>query len=155
MGDMPTKVLLATDGSAGSVDAARRAAGIARAFGAELHVVHVTPTTRPQKLPHHPSGAYAEELDTHEEDLPWAQELLDGQVRKLEEGGATVAKAYLTEGRPDAEVIALAEDIGADMIVVGSRGLGSLRRRPIGSVSSSVAAHAHCPVLVVRGGQPG
>jgi nucleotide-binding universal stress UspA family protein len=148
MGDLPTKILLATDGSAGSVDAARRAAGMARAFGAQLHVVHVMPTMRPQ----HPSGAYAEELGMHEEDLPWAQELLDGQVRKLEEGGATVAKAYLGEGQPDAEVVALAEDIGADMIVVGSKGLGSLRRRSIGSVSSSVAAHAHCPVLVVRGG---
>jgi nucleotide-binding universal stress UspA family protein len=128
---------------------------MARAFGAELHVVHVMPTTRPRQRSQHPSGSYAEELGTHEEDLPWAQELLDGQVRKIEEGGTTVAKAYLGEGRPDAEVVALAEDIGADMIVVGSRGLGSLRRRPIGSVSSSVAVHAHCPVLVVRGGQPG
>ena len=152
MGELPTKILLATDGSAGSADAARRAAGMARAFGAELHVVHVMPTTRAQQRAHHPSGAYAEDLGTHEEDLPWAQELLDGQVRKLEEGGTAVAKAYLSEGEPDAEVVALAEDIGADMIVVGSRGLGSLRRRPIGSVSSSVATHAHCPVLVVRGG---
>jgi nucleotide-binding universal stress UspA family protein len=118
-----------------------------RAFGAQLHVVHVMPTTRP----HYPSGAYAEQLGMHEEDLPWAQELLDGQVRKIEEGGTAVVKAYLGEGEPDAEVVALAEEIGADMIVVGSRGLGRLRR-PIGSVSSSVAAHAHCPVLVVRGG---
>jgi nucleotide-binding universal stress UspA family protein len=49
-------------------------------------------------------------------------------------------------------VVALGEDIGAGMIVVGSRGMGRLRR-PIGSVSSSIAAHAHCPVLVVRGAQ--
>ena len=55
------------------------------------------------------------------------------------------------DGEPDAEVVALGEDIGADMIVVGSRGMGRLRR-PIGSVSSSIVAHAHCPVLVVRGG---
>ena len=52
-------------------------------------------------------------------------------------------------GEPDAEVISLGEEIGASMIVVGSRGGGRLRR-PIGSVSSSIAAHAHCPVLVVR-----
>jgi nucleotide-binding universal stress UspA family protein len=77
--------------------------------------------------------------------------LLDGQVRKIEEEGANVAKTYLRTGEPDAEVVALGEDIGADMIVVGSRGMGRLRR-PIGSVSSSIVAHAHCPVLVVRGG---
>jgi nucleotide-binding universal stress UspA family protein len=46
-------------------------------------------------------------------------------------------------------VVALAEEIGADLIVAGSR-VKSPLRRPIGSVSSSIAAHAHCPVLVVR-----
>lgn len=50
----------------------------------------------------------------------------------------------------DAEVVALAEEIGADLIVAGGRGTSPLRR-PIGSVSGSIAAHAHCPVLVVRG----
>ena len=148
MSDPPTRILLATDGSASSVEAARKAAGMAHAFGAELHVVHVMPVTQP----YHLVGTDAEGPSLYEEDKQWAQELLDGQVRKLEEEGANVAKAYLRTGEPDAEVVALGEDIGADMIVVGSRGMGRLRR-PIGSVSSSIVAHAHCPVLVVRGAQ--
>jgi nucleotide-binding universal stress UspA family protein len=120
---------------------------MAHAFGAELHVVHVMPVTQP----YHLLGTDAEGPSLYEEDKQWAQELLDGQVRKIEEEeGVNVAKAYLKTGEPDAEVIALGEDIGADMIVVGSRGMGRLRR-PIGSVSSSIVAHAHCPVLVVRG----
>ena len=147
MSDLPTKILLATDGSAGSVKAARRAAGMAHAFGAELHVVHVMPVTQP----YHLLGSDAEGPRMYEEDLQWAQELLDGQVRKIEEEGAKVTKAYLRTGEPDAEVVALGEDIGVDMIVVGSRGMSPLRR-PIGSVSSSIATHAHCPVLIVRGG---
>lgn len=147
MSDLPTKILVATDGSAGSVKAARRAAGMAHAFGAELHVVHVMPVTQP----YHLVGADAEGPSMYEEDLQWAQELLDGQVRLVEEEGAKVTKAYLRTGEPDAEVVLLGEDIGVDMIVVGSRGMSRLRR-PIGSVSSSIATHAHCPVLIVRGG---
>ena len=147
MGDPPTKILLATDGSASSAKAARRAARMAHAFGAELHVVHVMPVTQP----YHLVGSDAEGPSLYEEDLRWAQQLLDGQVRKIEEEGASVTKVHLRTGEPDAEVIGLAEDIGADMIVVGSRGTSPLRR-PIGSVSSSIATHAHCPVLIARGG---
>jgi nucleotide-binding universal stress UspA family protein len=146
MSDLPTKILLATDGSASSDRAAHRATEMAHAFGAEVHVVHVMPVSQP----YHLVGTDAEGPTMYEEDLQWAQELLDGQVSKIEEDGAHVTKAYLRTGEPDAEVVALAEDIGADMIIVGSRGMSRLRR-PIGSVSSSIVAHAHCPVLVIRG----
>ena len=91
MSDLPTKILLATDGSASSVNAAHRAAGMAHAFGAELHVVHVMPVTQP----YHLVGTDAEGPSLYEEDKQWAQELLDGQVRKIEEEGANVAKTYL------------------------------------------------------------
>ena len=52
-------------------------------------------------------------------------------------------------GRADEEIILLAEEIGADLVVMGSRGLRGVRRALIGSVSDSVVRHAHCPVLVV------
>ncbi|MFL5990716.1 MAG: universal stress protein [Rubrobacteraceae bacterium] len=44
----------------------------------------------------------------------------------------------------------MSEEIGATMIVMGSRGLGAVRRALMGSVSDSVVRHAHCPVLVMR-----
>jgi nucleotide-binding universal stress UspA family protein len=44
----------------------------------------------------------------------------------------------------------LAEEIGADLIVIGSRGFGGLKRALLGNVADSVVRHAHCPVLVVR-----
>jgi len=53
-------------------------------------------------------------------------------------------------GVPDEEIVVLAEELGADLVVLGSRGLGGMRRTLIGSVSDSVVRHAHCPVLVVR-----
>jgi nucleotide-binding universal stress UspA family protein len=53
------------------------------------------------------------------------------------------------EGR-DQAIVRLAEEIGAGLIVMGSRGLGGVRRALMGSVSDSVVRHAHCPVMVVR-----
>jgi nucleotide-binding universal stress UspA family protein len=145
MNDFPRKILLATDGSRSAALAARRAAEVAQAFGSELHVVHVVPVAQP----YHLLSADVESSSLYEEDMQWAREMLDGQAKPIEESGGEVAKTYLREGEPDAEVISLGEEIGASMIVVGSRGLSRLRH-PIGSVSSSIAAHAHCPVLVVR-----
>jgi nucleotide-binding universal stress UspA family protein len=48
------------------------------------------------------------------------------------------------------EIVHLAEDIEAGLVVMGSRGRGGIRRALMGSVSDSVVRHAHCPVLVVR-----
>jgi len=61
-----------------------------------------------------------------------------------------VARAHLRVGRPDKEIVDLAEEIDAGLVVVGSRGLGGVRRALVGSVSDSVVRHAPCPVLVVR-----
>ena len=60
------------------------------------------------------------------------------------------AQAHLSEGAPAAEIVTLGEEMGVGLIVVGTRGLGGVRRALMGSVSDSVVRHAHCPVLVVR-----
>ena len=51
---------------------------------------------------------------------------------------------------PDRAIVRLGEEIGAGLIVMGSRGRGGMRRVLINIVSDSVVRHAHCPVLVVR-----
>ena len=61
-----------------------------------------------------------------------------------------VAGAHVAVGRPDAEIVRVAEEIGAGLVIVGSRGLGPIGRAVMGGVSDSVVRHAHCPVLVVR-----
>jgi nucleotide-binding universal stress UspA family protein len=76
--------------------------------------------------------------------------LLDTQVEEIEAAGGSVAQTHLRAGKPAEEIVALGEELGAGLIVVGSRGRGGLRRALIGSVSDSVVRHAHCPVLVVR-----
>jgi nucleotide-binding universal stress UspA family protein len=146
----PAKILLATDGSEEADLAAQSAADLAaRTGGSELHVVHVG-----KELTH---GGY---VGVQVGPLPaGSQELLDREARKLLEAqlermrdaaGASEAEAHLMSGRADEEIVVLAEQMGADLVVMGSRGLGGVRRALIGSVSDSVARHAHCPVLVVR-----
>ena len=69
---------------------------------------------------------------------------------KIEASGGEVEGSHLNAGRPAAEIVALAEQIGAGLIVMGARGVGGIRRALMGSVSDSVLRHAHCPVLMVR-----
>jgi nucleotide-binding universal stress UspA family protein len=144
MSIFPTKVLLATDGSEEAALAGRTAADLAQKTGSELHVVHVL------SLPldtHDPSSFEPEVLARLEER---ERTSLEDLVRKIEASGGVVEGSHLTAGRPDAEIVALAEEIGAGLIVMGSRGVGGIRRALVGSVSNSVVRHAHCPVMMVR-----
>jgi len=64
--------------------------------------------------------------------------------------GGTVAGSHLATGDASREIVHLAEDLDAGLVVMGSRGRGGIRRALMGSVSDAVVRHAHCPVLVVR-----
>jgi nucleotide-binding universal stress UspA family protein len=79
-----------------------------------------------------------------------ARTRLKEQVQKISETGAEIAQTHARVGFPDVEIVGLAEELGAGLIVVGSRGRGGLRRALMGSVSDSVVRHAPCPVMVVR-----
>ena len=157
MSIFPTKVLLATDASEVADLAARTAAELADKTGSELHVVHVFGIT--PWYPAYPEGGGFGGVELEdpvlEEDLQRtseqrARELLDAEVEKLRSVGGTLAQAHLAEGGAPQEIVRLAEEIGAGLIVMGSRGRGGIRRALMGSVSDSVVRHAHCPVMVVR-----
>jgi nucleotide-binding universal stress UspA family protein len=148
MSIFPTKILLATDGSKDANLAARTAVDLADKTGSELHVAFVL---RTQDAPDHDTMGFDIEKPYEEEEIKqMGQRLLDEQVRRVEEAGGTVAGAHFRMARPDRGILAVGEDVGAGLIVLGSRGLGGVKRALMGSVSDSVVRHAHCPVLVVR-----
>jgi nucleotide-binding universal stress UspA family protein len=144
MSIFPTKILLATDGSREAELAGQTAADIANKTDSELHVLHVLASP----LATHDPSSFEPEV--------WARlekrerKTLEDVVGKIEASGGAVEGSHHTAGRPDAEIVALAEEIGAGLIVMGARGIGGIRRALTGSVSDSVVRHAHCPVLVVR-----
>ncbi|KAM3274099.1 hypothetical protein ACQJBY_043343 [Aegilops geniculata] len=78
-----------------------------------------------------------------------ARSLLDRARRACHRRGVSAA-AVLVEGEPREALCRAAEDAGAGLLVVGSRGLGAVGRAFLGSVSDYCAHHASCPVMVVR-----
>jgi len=142
--------LLAADGSPHAELATLTAVDLAESTDSRLHVVVVGRT-----FPSAVYEAYTETEAGSEALRREAQEILDEQVRKIEEAGGTVAVGHLKMGeRRDEAIVQLAEDIGAGLIVIGSRGFGGLKRLLLGNVADSVVRHAHCPVVVVRPVEP-
>jgi len=64
--------------------------------------------------------------------------------------GGNVAGTHLSMGQVDLGIVGLARKLGADLIVMGSRGRRGIRRAIAGSISDAVIRQAPCPVLVVR-----
>ena len=135
----PTKILLATDGSKDATLAAQDAIDLSDQSGAELHVVYVGHSSLTQPPTEYRTAA---------------QERLDELVTKVEDAVGTVAEAHLrmdTQGSmEDENIVGLAEELGTDLIVIGSQGLSRMKRLLMGSVSERVVRLAHCPVLVMR-----
>jgi nucleotide-binding universal stress UspA family protein len=146
MSIFPTTILLATDGSEEAQLAATTAADLAQKTNSELHVLTVGPDYPLYELTEHP----AEFEDVLSENRRQAKETLEQQAKRIEESGGTIKETHLREGRADKEIVEVAEEIGAGLIVMGSRGHGRLRRALLGSVSDAVVRHAHCPVTIVR-----
>jgi nucleotide-binding universal stress UspA family protein len=144
----PTKILLASDGSEEAELALKTAVDLTNNTNSELHVVTVGGAEYRHGYDIPESGDLLRE--TYKTLEREAQETLDEQVKKIEEAGGTVTEAHLRTGRAAEEIVALGEEIGAGLIIIGSRGRGGIRRTLMGSVSDSVIRHAHCPVLVVR-----
>ena len=161
MSIFPTRILLATDGSTEAQLAARTAVDLSQKTGSELHVIHVldvakvglsmavlySEATDPEgvKLP---DPVLEEELEQRAKQR--GRQVLDEVVQRVRSADGTVAQSHLMMGEPAQEISHLAEDLGAGLVVMGSRGRGGIRRALMGSVSDSVVRHAHCPVLVVR-----
>jgi nucleotide-binding universal stress UspA family protein len=144
------KVLLAVDGSDASMSAVAATAALPTRPGSEIRVVSVVPTTFAPEGSPWPNVIRVDPPNDRErvfDDV--ARRLLDIADR-LRVGDRTVHVEVL-DGRPATEIVLEAERWGADLIVMGARGLSTARRLLIGSVSSEVVDHAPCPVLVARG----
>jgi nucleotide-binding universal stress UspA family protein len=143
MNSFPNKILLATDGSEDADLAARAASELSNRTAAELHVVHVW-----HDVPTPPFHSFVRAQLRQE-----AEEILQKQLERIAQAGGTVAQAHLREGRTVDEILNLSEELDVGLLIVGSRGLGGVKRILWGSVSEGLVHHSRLPVLVMRGGQ--
>jgi nucleotide-binding universal stress UspA family protein len=139
MSIFPTKILLATDGSTEVELAARTAVDLAQKTNSEVHVIHVLDVA---KVGLSMAVLYSEATDPEgvrlpdpilEEDLERSakqegREVLDEEEQRLRSAGGTVAHSHLMMGAVEGEIVHLAEDLGAGLIVMGSRGRRGMRR---------------------------
>jgi len=147
MSIFPTRILLATDGSEEAELAALRAVDLADATDSELHVVHVGVV--PRFLESYP-GTLGYERRLYNQIEEDSRQLLRELSWRVKVAGGTVAGTHLRMGAVNLEIVALAKELGADLIVMGCRGHRGIRRAIEGSISDGVIRHAPCPVLVVR-----
>jgi nucleotide-binding universal stress UspA family protein len=139
--------LLVADGSRESLSAAEAAIELATGTGSELHVVHVVSTV--VELPYPRSYAKERSEALLEQKKLAGLMLLDKRVRWIEKLGGSVAASHYREGKPEDEVVRLAEETDAGLVVIGDRMRGRIARMFGESFSENVLRRANRPVLVV------
>jgi nucleotide-binding universal stress UspA family protein len=139
---MFTKILLAYDGSEHAKKAAKIAGELANKMPADLWVV-----TAYDPLPAYlgkPNMQFA--IDSR---LDKAQEEMEAAIREIGPISGTLTREIL-EGPATEAILNVADVRGINLIVMGTRGHSRIEGLLMGSHSQKVAAHAHCPVLIVR-----
>ena len=140
--------MLAAHGSEGTKFAVHTAIRLANSAECELHLVYV------ERVPGYPAYAPISarhlEWELHEGAERAGLERLWELDRSVRIAGGIVAGAHLRIGEVAKEVVGLAEELEADLIIVGTRSRSVIRRALMGSVFDSVVRHARCPVVVAR-----
>lgn len=142
-------IIVPTDGSVNSKRALEHAIVLASSLGASITLVYVanivSVISNFDQIPN--ASGYATEqvaLDMEEE----GKGVLDDFAKEVPEG--IDVKTVFEVGSPGPAVLSVAKKYKADLIVMGSRGLGPLKGLFMGSVSSYVVTHSGCPVLIVK-----
>ncbi len=148
------KILVCTDGSESSQRALKEAAVIAQGCNVEeAAVLHVHDPAVDATFPYHESIT-AEQMENFEkmmEENKKESEKILSKAAKFLENKNIRTRTILKEGHPSHTIVNVAKEGGFDMIVLGSRGLGGLKKFFLGSVSNAVVQEAeNCSVLVVK-----
>ena len=139
-------ILAATDFSENADEALRVAIDLAKQFGAELHLIHCLDLPVPIFNPYAvsvPDSLIAQARDE-------AARRLEEAVRRAEHAGVTV-KSHLAEVPAAQAIASLAEELGSDLVVMGTQGHTGLKHVLLGSVAERTLRHAPCSVLTVKG----
>lgn len=147
-------VLFATDGSEGARLAERMVGTWPMFAQATIRVCTVAQTSLPTAIGGAP-GLYDQVIEQYEQDVDEARRAAaseaESAAQRLADAGRSVSWEE-REGDPAGEILRAAEARGVDLVVTGTRGNTGLSRLLLGSVAGNVAGHAHCSVLVARGG---
>jgi nucleotide-binding universal stress UspA family protein len=142
------KMLLATDGSDHALQAAAQAAQLAKDMGAEVEILGIAVIQSMYGGMH--MGAIGVSGMEQEVERAATAAVQDTAAVFIEAGLSPKSVVSVAMGSAAGAICQEAEDIGADLIVIGSRGLGRAGSLLVGSTSRDVLSHAKIPVLVVK-----
>ncbi|MGH2864445.1 MAG: universal stress protein [Solirubrobacteraceae bacterium] len=145
---MLSSIVVGTDGSDTAMQAVREAVDIARALGASLALVSAYAPVPEQRLRSERRDAPA--------DVQWAinpkqevEAVLATAAEAAREAGVSVT-THARQGDPADAILDAAEELGADLLIVGNKGMTGAKRFLLGSVPDKISHHSPCSVLIVR-----
>lgn len=137
-------ILVAVDGSEHSDKAVKYACAIGPPLGAELILLHVVPMLV-SATPYHDTVSDQPFLA-----LQKVGEDILARAKSLAESLGCTVTDLLSYGDPASRIVEVASERGADLIIMGSRGVSGFKRLFVGSISDKVSKDAGCPVMIVR-----
>jgi nucleotide-binding universal stress UspA family protein len=132
-------VVVGADGSPTAAEAVRQAIELTKLTGGQLHIVSAY---KPQQLHSAAGQEFGKSMDT----LDLADSLLADLGSRARIAGVPV-EVHAESNDPAEAICGVAEEVGADLIIVGNKGMTGVRR-VLGSVPNSVAHRAPCSVLI-------
>jgi nucleotide-binding universal stress UspA family protein len=141
-------IVVGTDGSETAAEAVRQATDLAARLGAKIELVSAYEPISETRL--------RQEAREVPGDIQWSvnpREDVDATLRDAAEeieGAGVQVEVYARQGDPADAILDVAEEQGADLIVVGNKGMTGAKRFLLGSVPNKVSHHAPCSVLIIR-----
>lgn len=142
------RVLIPVDGSPSSQYSVEKAMSTGVLKDAEVHIMTVI--TKPQAMPTRNPYMAAEMVnDLAEANRKYAENVLE-ETKKTLSTLVEPKTAVVKEGNAAEEILAYADEIGSNLIVMGNRGLSTFSKVLLGSVSQKILTHSCCSVLIVK-----
>ncbi len=145
---MFTRIVVGTDGSETATEAVRQAVDLAKLSSAQLSIVSAYEPVSRRRIEGEQQGAPPDvqhEIGPRED----VNLILEGAAATAKQEGVDV-QTHPVEANPTDAILNVAEETGADLIVVGNKGMTGARRFLLGSVPNNVSHHAPCSVIIVR-----
>ena len=139
---MFNKILVAYDGSDGAKLALEKVTELAKVTSTVLHLLAVG------RIPEY-AETVSETEEAREQAKSYYSKIMDEAAANLKQRSLS-AEAHIDFGKPADVILRIAENLGVDLVVLGTHPHSALRRRVLGATADKVIDHAHCSVLVVR-----
>jgi nucleotide-binding universal stress UspA family protein len=147
---MYQNIVVGTDGSETSGVAVEQATMLAKLSGATLHIVHAfRPVLVGEAATAASSGGPMVDLDGLNAAISENAEIVCAQATRAAERDGVAVVSHPVCGDPSDTLITVAQKVGADLLVVGNRGMSGVKRFVLGSVPNKISHHAPCSVLIV------